>query len=196
MSTRFMGLFGPLAVAMSLAACSAAPSLVEIPTSSGDIVRIVDTGVDEQGGPRLKSIQVVDRTGRIISTEQAASKGTFQDAANGFFGSVAQAAGFAGGMALLRPAQTYDSGTSTVVSTGSVSAGGGSAAGGSATGTGGNAAGGSAAGATANAAGGRGGRGGNATNSNSNDAFALGGNADARANGQCQNFAFLGGRGC
>ena len=67
---------------VTLAGCAAA-SYKEFVASNGDVVRIVDTGVDLAGGPRIKVIDTVEsRTGKVNPNLQVGAQnvGTFQDA--------------------------------------------------------------------------------------------------------------------
>ena len=67
---------------VTLAGCASA-SYKEFVASNGDVVRIVDTGVDLAGGPRIKVIDTVEsRTGKVNPNLQVGAQnvGTFQDA--------------------------------------------------------------------------------------------------------------------
>lgn len=67
---------------VALAGCAAA-SYKEFKASNGDVIRVVDTGVDLAGGPRIKVIDTVEnQTGKVNPSLQVGAQnvGTFQDA--------------------------------------------------------------------------------------------------------------------
>lgn len=71
-----------IAVGILLTGC-ATPSYKEFKASNGDVIRIIDTGVDLAGGPRIKVIDTVERETRVVNPNLqvgAQNVGTFQDA--------------------------------------------------------------------------------------------------------------------
>lgn len=70
-------------VAISVLTGCAAASYREFKASNGDVIRIVDTGVDLAGGPRIKVIDTVEADTRQANPNLqvgAQNVGTFQDA--------------------------------------------------------------------------------------------------------------------
>lgn len=143
---------------LSLAGC-AQPSANTIHDQAGREVTIVDTGVDQAGGPRLVTIGQFDAERRYHVLAAAHGPGSAQTLLPAVIGAV----GFVGGMAALRPPQVSDtttvsnattqSGGSSSVSPGAIVANGGAGGAGGLGGAGGvGGAGGSSAGGSATAA--------------------------------------------
>ena len=104
--------------ALLLASC-AKPSANTIRDQAGREVTIVDTGVDQAGGPRLVVIGQFDAARQYHVLAAAHGPGSAQTLLPAVIG----AAGFVGGMAALRPPQVNDT---TTVSNATTQSGGGS----------------------------------------------------------------------
>lgn len=125
------------AALLSLAAC-AAPGANTIADQYGRQVTIVDTGIDAAGGERLVTIGQFDRLGTYHVDAAAHGPGTAQT----LLPSAITAAGFVGGMAVLRPPEVNTSvsqagGSASIAPGAAVATGGAGGAGGAAMSAGG-----------------------------------------------------------
>src|SRR5262245_47044555 len=86
----------------------------------------IKSASDIAGGPRQDVLIIVDRDGHVVKTSTAAGEGTLQTTLSGLAPAIVNAAGHAGGSALVRPARNTTNVQMEVMGTGGSGGAGGS----------------------------------------------------------------------